>query len=49
MQIAQHLSKDLLIVTKAKFYIQAPIYAFFLLWISVFGVREIQPFIYFQF
>lgn len=49
VQIYQYVTRDLLILTKHKPLIRVPIYAFLIIWICVFGVRESGEFIYFQF
>ena len=49
VQIYQYVTRDLLILTKLKPAIRVPIYAFLIIWICVFGVRESGEFIYFQF
>ncbi|MUG96744.1 MBOAT family protein [Scytonema sp. UIC 10036] len=49
VQLCQHFSRDLLIITKLKPFFYIPIYSLFIIWISIFGVRESGEFIYFQF
>ncbi|HUP23853.1 MAG TPA: MBOAT family O-acyltransferase [Thermoanaerobaculia bacterium] len=49
VELSQARSRDLLIVTKQPFGWRVAIYTFLLVWISVFGVREAEEFIYFQF
>jgi D-alanyl-lipoteichoic acid acyltransferase DltB (MBOAT superfamily) len=49
IEIAQHWSKDLLIVTRLKAPARALVYGALLAGIFVFGVRESVEFIYFQF
>ncbi|MFW6059550.1 MAG: MBOAT family O-acyltransferase [Phycisphaeraceae bacterium] len=49
IQIAQQRSGDLLIPTKLPFVPRVLLYAWLLVWISIFGVRESIEFIYFQF
>ncbi|MEB3219530.1 MAG: MBOAT family O-acyltransferase [Nostocales cyanobacterium 94392] len=49
VQICQHITGDLLILTKLKPIIRVPIYSLIIIWICVFGVRESGEFIYFQF
>lgn len=49
IELVQHRTGDLLIVTKQRPLIQVAIYSFLLLWIVVFGGREPTEFIYFQF
>jgi alginate O-acetyltransferase complex protein AlgI len=49
VQLVQYLSRDLLILTKLPALFRAPVYAWMIIWIIVFGVRESTEFIYFQF
>ena len=49
VQIFQHIKKDLLVVLKMPTIFIAVLYAFLLIWITVFGARESTEFIYFQF
>lgn len=49
VQFYQYISRDLLILTKLRFWLRIPIYSTLLVWISVFGVRQSSEFIYFQF
>lgn len=49
VQLWQHLSKDLLIITKLPNWLTNLIYGFFLVSICLYGVRESTEFIYFQF
>lgn len=49
VQVLQHWSGDLLIITKWKFLPRMATYALLMTWIFVFGVRESMEFIYFQF
>jgi D-alanyl-lipoteichoic acid acyltransferase DltB (MBOAT superfamily) len=49
VQLVQHRTNDLMIMTKAPRIVQAVIYGFFLIWIVIFSLREPSEFIYFQF
>lgn len=49
IQLFQYLRQDLLVLTKLPALFRAPVYAWMVLWIIVFGVRESTEFIYFQF
>jgi hypothetical protein len=49
IQIYQYAKRDLLAPMKLNPIIRVPLYAHFLLWIFIFGVREAAEFIYFQF
>ncbi|MCU0664632.1 MAG: MBOAT family protein [Myxococcota bacterium] len=49
VQVAQHWSRDLLVVQRLPFWGRAPITAFLGLWLLVFAERETSQFIYFQF
>ena len=49
VQLAQHLSKDLLIITKLPLWMTNLVYGFFLINICLYGVRKSTEFIYFQF
>ena len=49
VQLIQHRTNDLMIVTKAPRIVQAVLYGFFLTWIVIFSLREPSEFIYFQF
>jgi D-alanyl-lipoteichoic acid acyltransferase DltB (MBOAT superfamily) len=49
IQLFQYLRQDLLVLTKLPTLFRAPVYAWMVLWIIVFGVRESTEFIYFQF
>ncbi|WP_407896720.1 MBOAT family O-acyltransferase [Scytonema sp. NUACC26] len=49
VQLCQHFTNDLLILTKLNPLFRILIYSFLLIWICVFGVRESGEFIYFQF
>jgi alginate O-acetyltransferase complex protein AlgI len=49
VQIYQHQTRDLLILTKLNLWVRIPLYSFLLIGIFVFGVRESVEFIYFQF
>lgn len=49
IQIYQYITRDLLILLKARLPIQILLYGWMLLWIIIFGVRESTEFIYFQF
>lgn len=49
VQLWQHLSKDLLIITKLPYWFTNLIYSFFLINICLYGVRQSTEFIYFQF
>ncbi|MGI9304778.1 MAG: MBOAT family O-acyltransferase [Gammaproteobacteria bacterium] len=49
VQLYQYTTRDLLIITKLSVWARMVIYAFFLIWILIFGVRESIEFIYFQF
>lgn len=49
VQLWQHLSKDLLIITKLPHWFTNLIYSFFLINICLYGVRQSTEFIYFQF
>lgn len=49
IQLYQYITKDLLILLKIRMPIQVFLYAWMLLWMIVFGVRESTEFIYFQF
>ena len=48
-EMVQHRSGDLLVLTGWGPLLRAPVYAFVLLWIMIFGVRESIEFVYFQF
>lgn len=49
VQVFQHVTRDLLIVTRQRAWAQAVFYGWLVVWIFVFGVRESIDFIYFQF
>jgi alginate O-acetyltransferase complex protein AlgI len=49
VQLWQHLSQDLLIITKLPLWLTNIVYGFFLIGIFLYGVRESTEFIYFQF
>ncbi len=49
IEIFQYKKRDLLILAKAPSYLRVPVYAFMLVFIFIFGVRESMEFIYFQF
>jgi D-alanyl-lipoteichoic acid acyltransferase DltB (MBOAT superfamily) len=49
IQIAQHVSGDLLVVARARPLIKLPVYTALLMGLFLFGVRESIEFIYFQF
>lgn len=49
VQLWQHFSKDLLIITKLPHWFTNIIYSFFLINICLYGVRQSTEFIYFQF
>lgn len=49
IQVYQYAKRDLLAPIKLNPIIRIPLYAHFLLWIFIFGVREAAEFIYFQF
>ena len=49
MEIFQYIKRDLLAVLNLRAWIQATIYAFLIVWILVFGIRDSVEFIYFQF
>ena len=49
VQLWQHTSKDLLIITKLPGWLTNLIYGFFLINLSIYGVRRSTEFIYFQF
>ncbi len=49
VQLFQYLKQDLLVLTKLPGIWRAPVYAWMIIWITVFGVRESTEFIYFQF
>jgi alginate O-acetyltransferase complex protein AlgI len=49
IQVYQYATRDLLILLKIRLPIQILLYAWMLLWVIVFGVRESTEFIYFQF
>jgi D-alanyl-lipoteichoic acid acyltransferase DltB (MBOAT superfamily) len=49
VQLFQYLQRDLLVLTKLPPIARAPLYAWMIVWIIVFGVRESTEFIYFQF
>jgi len=49
IQIYQYLKRDLLAPIKLPPIIKFPLYAHFIIWIVIFGVREAAEFIYFQF
>jgi D-alanyl-lipoteichoic acid acyltransferase DltB (MBOAT superfamily) len=49
VQILQHKTSDLLILTKLPAILRVPAYSFMAIWILIFGVRESVEFIYFQF
>ena len=49
VQLWQHLSRDLLIITKLPNWFTNIIYSFFLINICLYGVRQSTEFIYFQF
>jgi alginate O-acetyltransferase complex protein AlgI len=49
IQLLQYLRQDLLALTKLPTLLRAPVYAWMLVWIVIFGVRESTEFIYFQF
>lgn len=49
VQTAQYIAGDLLVVTRLPTALRSPAYAWFLLWIIIFGARQSIEFIYFQF
>jgi alginate O-acetyltransferase complex protein AlgI len=49
IQLFQYLRRDLLVLTKLPAILRTPVYAWMILWIVIFGVRESTEFIYFQF
>jgi D-alanyl-lipoteichoic acid acyltransferase DltB (MBOAT superfamily) len=49
IQIYQYIKRDLLAPIKLNPIIRIPLYAHFIIWIIIFGVREAAEFIYFQF
>ena len=49
IQIYQYLKQDLLVLTRLPALLRTPVYAWMVLWIIIFGVRESTEFIYFQF
>jgi hypothetical protein len=49
IQLIQYLRRDLLVLTKLPTLARAPVYAWMIIWIVIFGVRESTEFIYFQF
>lgn len=49
IQLVQYRTRDLLALTKLPGILRTPVYAWMLMWIIVFGVRESTEFIYFQF
>ena len=49
VQLWQHISKDLLIITKLPSWLTNLIYGFLLINLSIYGVRSSTEFIYFQF
>jgi hypothetical protein len=49
IQIVQYVKRDLLAPMKLKPVWRTALYAYFLIWIFLFGVREAAEFIYFQF
>ncbi len=49
IQIYQYVKRDLLAPMKIRPIFRAPLYAYLLLWIFIFGVRAATEFIYFQF
>jgi hypothetical protein len=49
VQLFQYLRRDLLVLTRLPTLARAPVYAWMILWIVIFGIRESTEFIYFQF
>ena len=49
VQIAQYVTRDLLVLTKLNLWWRSLAYGFLLTWIAIFGVAESTEFIYFQF
>ena len=49
VQIAQQWQRDLLVLTRLPWWLRPVLYAFFIIWTAIFGVRESLEFIYFQF
>ena len=49
VQLWQHLSRDLLVITKLPNWLTNLIYSFFLINICLYGIRQSTEFIYFQF
>ncbi|MGH7571182.1 MAG: MBOAT family O-acyltransferase [Gemmatimonadota bacterium] len=49
MNLFQYVRIDLLAPTKLPLPVRVPVYAFMLVWIFIFGVRESIEFVYFQF
>jgi len=49
IQIYQYIKRDLLAPMKLNPFVRYPLYAYFIIWIVIFGVRKATEFIYFQF
>jgi alginate O-acetyltransferase complex protein AlgI len=49
VQLAQYVTRDLLIITKLNLWWRSLVYGFLLTWIAIFGITDSTEFIYFQF
>ena len=49
VQVLQHRTNELLVLTRQLFPVRAAAYSFMLIWIVIFAVRQPSEFIYFQF